>query len=109
MAAFYSINLTFLVLAKIQQRMTLGGFFFNTFANTHLLYTFATCTFPNFSPNLSWDDCNTQEKLKTKVIQLLILAWREVKLLQGVSGVGNAEVPNSWERFKFSFYCLIEI
>ena len=34
--------------------------------------------------NFSWDDCDTQEKFKTKVIQLLILAWREGKLLQGV-------------------------
>lgn len=105
MAAFCSINLTFLVLAKTQQRLTLRGYFqFQHICYTHLLYTFATCTFPNFSPNFSWDDCNTQEKLKTKVIQLLILAWGEGKLLQGVSGVGNAEGPNSWERFKFSFY-----
>ena len=70
-------------MAKIQQRLTLRGLFFNI-CYTHLLYTFATCTFPNFSPNFSWDDCNTKEKFKTKVIQLLILAWREGKLLQGV-------------------------
>ena len=50
--------------------------------------------------NFSWDDCDTQAKFKTKVIQLLILAWREGTLLQGVLW----EMPNSWERFKFSFY-----